>query len=84
MQLQPVYLQRGFSYPDARYLDALVYGQLYLETDFLYVILTHLTGIRNSAFRIRTVWVFSTTKHCLTINFASFNFDDTPLNTIER
>lgn len=43
-------IQWGFryDYPDARYSDAAVNRRFYLGTDFVYVILSHLSGIRGS------------------------------------
>ena len=42
------YIQWTLRYPDARYPDASVSGQFFLGTDFLNVILSHLSGIPRS------------------------------------
>lgn len=60
-----LYIQWGFIYPGARYLDASVYGGFFLGTDFsyMYIVLSRLTGIPRFRFGQPVLCI----KPCLTI-----------------
>lgn len=60
-----LYIQCGFIYPGARYLDASVYGGFFLGTDFsyMYIVLSRLIGIQSFRFGQPVLC----TKPCLTI-----------------
>ena len=80
--LECVYIQWTLRYPDARYPDASVSGRFFLGTDFLNVILSHLSGIPRSGSG-RSVF---TTKCIFTLYFGSLirtvDIDDRCLSTL--
>lgn len=79
-----LYIQWGFIYPGARYLDASVYGGFFLGTDFsyMYIVLSRLTGIP----RFRFGQPVLCRKTLFNYHFATLNrsvkFNDTQLNSI--